>query len=58
MTATVTQKLPVFNFNITSLYGRYSINVKGRKLYQNVVKMLHNPRIKKIKVKYPYLTGL
>jgi hypothetical protein len=56
MIATTTQKLPVYNVEIQSTDGKYSINTKVNKLDRPVLTMLNNPRTTKLK-KYPHLPG-
>jgi hypothetical protein len=58
MIATTTQKLPVYNVEIQSTDGKYSINTKVNKLDRPVLTTLNNPRITKLKKKYPHLAGI
>ena len=58
MATTATKKLLVFYFETTSLNGSYTLNIKANKLDRIMLKIVNNPRAKKMKEKYPYLAVL
>ena len=58
MTATVKQKLPVYNVTIQSLDGTYTVPIKVNKLDRPVLATLNNPGINQLKSKYPHLDGI
>ena len=58
MTATVKQKLPVYNVTIQSLDGTYTVPIKVNKLDRPVLATLNNPGFNQLKTKYPHLNGI
>ena len=58
MTSVVKQRLPVYNIQVHSTDMKYTLDLKVSRLDRSAITTLANPRIKSLKIRYPYLEGL
>ena len=58
MLGSVTTKVEIFDVNVQSLKGDYSIDINVSKVDKPELMTLQNPRYKDLKQRYPHLNGV